>query len=171
MVNAHPRETSLLTPIIGYDDREECLKVEQSIAQVQRSKCWVKRLASVTALLPLLAITGLGYETMLQKNFPYDGSHPVIRLLCEMGLASAICLVAFAGLLMGYRKKLHRLWAQCSPLANRLPELPLAQPDIGTLPGSHPRVDAPGAFDGAAEATGYPASLDSPSWRSNRVCG
>ena len=110
-------------------------------------------------------------EAMLQKGFPYDGFHPVIRILCEIGLASVICLVAFAVLLLGYRMKLNRLRDQCRPLATRLQEPHVQKPDTATLPGSHPESDASGAFEGAAEATGYHGSLDSPSWRSNRLCG
>jgi hypothetical protein len=170
-MNAHPRETSFLTDIIGYDDSDERAKTEKSIAQVQRDKRCVKRFASVMALFPLLAIAGVGYGTMLQENFPYDGPHPVIRVLCEIGLASVICLAAFAGLLIGYRKKLNRLRDQCPQLDISLPEPPWGEPDIGTLPGSHSGPAAPGASEGAAEVTGYHGSLDSPSWRSNRLCG
>jgi hypothetical protein len=170
-MNAHPGETSFLTHIIGYDGSDEHLTPEKSIAQVQRNKRCVKRFAALIALFPLLAITGLGFEAMLQKNFPYDGPHPVLRVLCEMGLASVICLVAFAGLLMGYRKKLNRLRDQCSPLATRLLEPRWDTPDIATLPGSHPGSDVPGAIEGAAEVAGCQDSLGSPSWRSNRLCG
>jgi hypothetical protein len=171
-MNAHPRETSFLTHIGGYDDGGEPLKLEKSIAQVRRNKWRVKRFALVMALFPLLAIAGVGYETMLQRSFPYDGPHPVIRVLCEIGLASVICLVAFfAGLLIGYRRKLSQLRDQCRPLATRLLEPQWDMPDIATLPGSDRGSDNREAFQGAAEVTGYDGSLDSPSWRSNRLCG
>jgi len=179
-MNAHPGETPLLTGPIGYDDTDERQQVERSIAQVQRDQCCVKRFASVTALVPLLAMAVLGYEAMSQAKVPYEGSHPVIsvlyahpviRVLCEIGLASVICLVAFAGLLMGYRKKYNRLRDQCRPLATSLEPPHLLKPDLETSPGGHPGSEAPRAIEGAPEVTGYQGSLDSPSWRSNRLCG
>jgi hypothetical protein len=179
-MNSHPGETPFLTGTTGYDDADERQQVERSIAQVQRDQCCVKRFASVTALVPLLAMAVLGFETMSQKNVPYEGSHPiisvlyahpVIRVLCEIGLAPVICLVAFAGLLMGYRKKVNRLRDQCRPLATRLEPPHLLKPDIETSPGGHPGSEAPGTIERAAEVTGYQGRLDSPSWRSNRLCG
>jgi hypothetical protein len=170
-MNARQIEASFLRHIIPQDDSDEARKLENRIAQVQRDDRCVQRFASVMALFLLLALVGVGYETMLQKNFPDDGSHPGIRVLCEIGLASLICLAAFAGLLMGYRKKLRRLRQECRQLAARLLEPELAKPDIGTFPGSHPGSDAPEAFEGEAEASDYDGSLDLPTWRCNRLCG
>jgi hypothetical protein len=170
-MNTHTRGTSFVTHSIDYDDGDERLTLEERIAQVQRHERCVKRFASLIAPFPLLAMIGFGYETMLQTSYPWDGSDPAIRVLCEIGLASVVCLVVFAGLLMGYRKKLNRLRDQCRSSASQLPELHPVDPDTGTLPGSHPGSDAPGAFEAAAEVNGYDGLLDSPSWRSNRLCG
>jgi hypothetical protein len=170
-VSAHQIAAPFLRYIIPYEDSDEPRKLEKRIAQVQRDERCVRRFASVMTLFLWLAIVGVGYETMLQKNFPYDASHPGFRVLCEIGLASLTCLVTFAGLLMGYRKRLRRLREECRQLATRLLEPHLAEPDRGTFPGSHPGADAPGAFEGAAEVSGYDGSLNASSWRSNRLCG
>jgi hypothetical protein len=170
-MNARQTETSFLRYTIPCEDRDKPRKLENSIAQVQRDERCVQRFASVMALFLLLALVGVGYETMLQKNFPYDTSHPGIRVLCEIGLASLICLVAFAGLLMGYRKKLKRLREECRQLATGLLEPRLAKPDAATLPDSDRGSGDREASQGAAEVSSHPGSPDSPSWLSNRICG
>jgi len=170
-MNAHQRETSFLTQIIRYDDSDERLKLEKSIAQVRHDERCVQRVALVTALFPLLAIAGIAYGDILQENFLFIGSELVIKVLCELVLASLICLAAFAGLLAVYRKKLNRLREECCQLVTRLIESHLGKPQIPKLPVSHPRSDAAEAVEGAPEVRGYHGSLDSPSWRSNRVCG
>ena len=129
---------SLLTPVIGDEDSDERLNLQNRIAQARRHRRWVQRFASVIALFPLLALAGVGYETMWQTSFPYDGSHPGIRVLCGIGLASLVCLAAFAGLLMGYHKKLKRLRWGCPHLATRLLQPYWDKLDIPTVPGSHP---------------------------------
>ena len=101
-------------------------------------------------------------------------SHPVIRVLCELSLASLICLAALAALaclLMSNRKKLKRLRGESRQVATRLPEPHGGEPHIGTSPRSHRGSDDREAFQGVAEGSGYPGSLDSPSWHSNRLCG
>ena len=80
-------------------------------------------------------------------------AHPVIRVLCEIGLASLICLVAFAGLLMGYRKKVNRLRDQCRPLADK----PRASRTCLSLTSKHRQAaiqefEAAGAIEGAPES-------------------
>ena len=89
-MNAHQRETSFWNHIIPYDDNDERPKPLKTIAQVRRNKRYMKRFAWVMIVFPLLAIAGIVYEAISQKKFPYDGSHPVVTVLCEIGLASLI---------------------------------------------------------------------------------
>src|SRR5512135_1489506 len=101
-------------------------------------------------------------------------SHPVIRVLCELSLASLICLAALAALaclLMSNRKKLKRFRGESRQLATKLPEPHGGEPHIVTSPRIHRGSDEGEAFQGVAEGSGYSGSLDSPSWHSNRLCG
>jgi len=157
-MSAHQTETAFLRHIILYDDSDECRKLKNSIAQIQRDMHCVQRVASVTALFPVLAIAGIAYGMLLQENFPYNGSELVLRVLCELGLASLICLSCFAGLLTVYRKKLDRLRKEARQLVIRLLESHLGKPQIPTSPSSH-RVFGDGeAFQGATEVSGYAGS-------------
>ena len=139
-MSEHQKVTTFLRHVILYDDSDERRKPEKSNAQVQPHKRFVQRLASVMALFTVLAIVGVGG------------------------------MVAFAGLLMGYPKKLRRL-LDARQLVSRRQELHLGKPDITTLPGNYRGSDDHESFQGAAEVSSYHGSLDAPSWRSNRLCG
>lgn len=150
----HQSETAFLRRIILYDHSEEGCKLEQSIAQVVRDVRCVQRVASVTALLPFLALAGVAYGMLLQKNFPYNGSEFVFRLLCELGLASVICLVGLAGLLTLYRKKLNRLRKEGLRRAASLLESHLGKPPIRSLASSSRVLDAGERLHASTEVTG-----------------
>ena len=163
-MSEHQIETAFLRHIILYDNSDECRKMEKSIAQVQQDVRSVQRVASVTALFPLLAIASFAYGVLLQENFPYNMSELVLvfRILCELGLAALICLVGLAGLLTVYRKKLNRLRKECLQLVTRLLESHLGKPRIPTLPSSHRVNDDREAFQGATEvsvAAGSPSLI------------
>jgi len=104
----------------------------------------VKRVASITALIPLLAIAGFAYGTLLQENFPYNGSELVFTVVAVLGLASLICLAAFAGLLTIYRKKLNRLRHDGRQLVTSLLESRLGKPHIAPLASRPPTGPAAG---------------------------
>jgi len=150
----HQRETAFLRRIIRHDDSDESRELEKSIEQVQRDKRCVQRVAAVTALFPLLGIAGVAYGTILLENFPSKESELVSWVLCAVSLASLICLVAFAGLLTVYRKKLNRLREECRQLVTRLLESHLGTAHTATLPASHRLPDHREALQGAAEVSG-----------------
>jgi hypothetical protein len=126
-MSAHQTEMAVLRQIILYEDSDECRKLERSLAQVQHAVRCVQRAAWVTTLFLLLALAGVAYGVLLHENFPYNGSELAFRALCELGLASLLCLVGFAGLLTVYRQKLNRLRKDCLQLVIRLLESRLGQ--------------------------------------------
>jgi hypothetical protein len=139
-MSAHQTEMASLRHVILYDDSDERREPKKRIAQVQPRGGFVQRFASGMALFIVLAIVGVG------------------------------TMVAFAGLLMGYRKKLKRL-RDAHPLVTRRQESHLGKPDITTLPGSYRGSDDRESFQGAAEGSGYHGGLNSRSWLLNRLCG
>jgi hypothetical protein len=153
-MSEHETETEFLRHLILYDDSEERLKLEQSIAQVRRDTHCVQRVASVTAVFPLLAMAGLVYAALLQDNFPYSGSGFALRALCVLGLASLICLVGFAVLLAVYSRRLNGLQKKARQLVIRLLETRLGNPRHATMPGRQRVFDDGGTFQGATERIG-----------------
>lgn len=150
----HQRETAFLRQIIRHGESTECHKLEKRIAQVQRDQRCVQRLASVMAVFPLLALAGIGYGVILEENFPYAGSKLFFRLLCVLGLASLICLVGFAGLLVLYRLELNEMREECRQVVKRLMESHLIKPYIVSSPDSHRVSNDREALHGTAQASG-----------------
>ena len=108
-MSEHQKVTTFLRHVILYDDSDERCKPEKNSAQVQPHKRFVQRFASAMALLTVLAIACVGG------------------------------MVALAGLLMGYHKKLKRLQG-ARHLVTRRQASHLGKPDITTLPGSYQAV-------------------------------
>jgi hypothetical protein len=152
IMNEYQSETSFLRHLIRYDDSEERLKLEQSMAQVQQDERCVQRVASVTALVSVLAMACIASGDVLQGSIPFIGSERVIRVLCEVVLASLICLVTFVGLLADYRHRLNRLREEGRQLVTRLVESHLGKPHVPTWSGNQPRRES--ANFTAAKAAG-----------------
>jgi len=88
------------------------------------------------------------------EDFPNHGSELVLRVLCELGLASLLCLAGFAGFLIAYRKKLNRLRKECFHLVIRLLEAHLGRPQVPMSAGGHRVFNDVEAFRGATEISG-----------------
>ena len=70
-MSEHETETAFLRHIILYDDSDKRRKLEENIAQVRQDVRCVQRVASVTALFPLLAIAGIAYGVILHDEFSF----------------------------------------------------------------------------------------------------
>jgi len=128
VVSDYERDLAFLRHCIRYDQSDKRHQLEEGIRQVQRKDRCVRRVAWLMALLTALSGAGLAYGAVLQDNFSYGNSGFFIKVLCELGLASLICLVAFVGLLMAYRMELNRLREQCRHVAATLLESRLGKP-------------------------------------------
>jgi hypothetical protein len=160
-MSEHQRETAFLRHSIVFDDTDERRKLEERIAQVQRDERCVQRAAWLMVLFASLGAAGLAYGALLQENFPYGTSWLVIKLLCELGLASLIPLVALVGLLMVYRRKLNCLREECRRLVTKLLESRLGKSHITPLRASHLGAGDREVAEGVVEVNGSPARLDS----------
>ena len=145
MMSEHQRETAFLRQCLSYDASPRRQVLEATITQIQRDGRYLRRAVWWMALLAALAAAGLGYAMVLVDNFPYNIPHLVINSLCAVGLASLICLLAFMGLRIVYRKKLDRLREECRQLVATLLESRLSKPD--TALGREGAVDFHGRTD------------------------
>ncbi len=132
-MNEHQKETDFLEHIILYGDADERLELEKRIAQVQRDQRCVKRAISVMAVFPLLMVAGLAYGKILEDNFPYAESPFFVKVICELGLASLICLAVFASVWAFYHRKLNRLREECRQLVRRFLMSRLGHPHIAQV--------------------------------------
>jgi hypothetical protein len=141
-MNEHLRDTEFLRHCLRYHDAPERYRLEERLTQVHRNERCVGRAAWLMVLLTALATTGLGYATIFVARLPQRESPFVIRFLCELGVASLICLTAFLGLRMFYRRELERHLEECRRLAAQILEARLG-PSGGA--SSHPPAKEPPA--------------------------
>jgi len=124
----YQRETKFLRDLILFDDTAERHKLEDRIAQAQRDMRCLQRAAWFTGIFTGVCAACLGYGTVLLDNFPYAQPLFVIKVICEAGLGSLICLAGFGVLLMVHRWKLNCLRDECRRLATKLLEARLGKP-------------------------------------------
>jgi len=124
----YQRETRFLRDLILFDDTAERHKLEARIAHAERDLRCVKRAAWFMGMFTGVCAACLAYGTVLLDNFPYAQPLFVIKVICEAGLASLICLVGFGVLLMLHRWKLNHLRDECRRLATKLLEARLGKP-------------------------------------------
>lgn len=161
LMSEHQNEMAFLRHLLVYDNTEERHTLEERIAQVQRDERSVVRAAWLMALFTVLAATGLAYGAIVEENFPYNESQFVVRVSCNLGLASLMCLVAYAGLLTVHRKKLNRLREECRQLITRLLKSHLGDAHPQTSRDGHPESGDRPVDPSAAEVRGSPGPLDS----------
>ena len=127
-MNEHQRNTAFLRTCLRYHDAPERHQLEERLTQVQRKERCVGRAAWLMVLLTALATVGLCYSAIFLAEYPQGKSPLLIRLLCELGLASLICLMAFLCLGMIYRKESERRREDCRQLATQVLESRLGPP-------------------------------------------
>jgi hypothetical protein len=102
----------------------------------------------------MLALAGLGYITILDKDLPNSFYEVVFRIFCEILIASLVCLAGLAGLFTIYRGKSNRLLEECRQLVRRLLESKLDKSHSATRPASQRESDNRETFQRAAETSG-----------------
>ena len=124
----HHKQTEFLKHCLGYDESARCRELKQEITRIQRDERCVRRAVWLMAILTALAVAGLGYPAILLANFPYSAPQTIVNLVCALGVASLVSLVAFVILGMVYRKMLDRRREECRLLVARLLESRLGNP-------------------------------------------
>jgi len=133
-MSEHQRNTAFLRQCLLYHDAPERHQLEERLSQLHCNERCVRRAVWVMVLLTALATTGLSYSAIFLAEFPQNESPLLIRLLCALGLASLICLMAFLGLGMIYRKESDRRREECRRLATKLLEARLGPPGAPPSP-------------------------------------
>jgi len=157
-MNDHHRQTEFLKHCLGYDESARCRELKQQITQIQRDDRCVRRMVWLMALLTALAVAGLTYPAILLANFPYSAPQSIVNLVCALGVASLISLVAFVILGMVYRKRLDQRREECRLLVTNLLESRLGNPAAAPWrerpAGDESRGNVQAPAGGYASATG-----------------
>jgi len=141
-LSEHQKQTAFLRQCLLYDTTDERHELEESITQLQRNERCVRRAVWVMALMVALALAGLCYYAVALAEHSQDMSefmtqYFTTKVLCALALGSLVCMVAFTGLRMLYRKELDKRREHCRRLAAKLLESRLGNPRMieGVAPG------------------------------------
>jgi hypothetical protein len=136
----HERETDFLRQCLRYENNAEHEQVGEAIARVQRDERCVWRAVWLMGLLAGLSLAGVCYAAVFLADSPEDMTRivtPVIvKAFCALGVGSLICLLAFAGLALLYRRDLDRRREECRRLATKLLDSRLGKPQKTSVAGS-----------------------------------
>ena len=129
----YQRQTEFLRQCIRYNDTAEHRHLETRITELQRDEICVRRAVWLMALLAALAMAGLCYAIILltdhhPRNLAAISELFIIKALCALGMGSMICLLAFLGLGLMYRKELDQRREACRRLAKEFLESRLGTP-------------------------------------------
>ena len=127
-MSEHQKHTEFLRHCLRYGESTEHQALEEKITQIQRDERCVQRAMWLMAILTALVVAGLGYPVILVENFPYNVPQFTLNLVCALGVASLICLLAFVGLGMAYRRKLDQRREECRQLVTKLLASRLGKP-------------------------------------------
>ena len=107
-MSEHHRETAFLRKLIRYDDTEARCRIEERMNQAERDERCVRGALYLVALVAGLAVAGLCYSAVFLPDFPQNTSQVVLKLFGALGLGSVICLIAFFGVWLSYRREFNR---------------------------------------------------------------
>jgi hypothetical protein len=137
-MNDRQRQTEFLRKCLLYDDSSECHTLAERIRQLQDKERCVRRAVCLMILLGALAFAGLGYLAVFLEDFPRNlpgfMTRFVTQTCCVLALSSLICIAAFMGLEVVYRKELDKRREQCRCLATKLLEARLGKPNTMSRP-------------------------------------
>jgi hypothetical protein len=128
-----------LAQSIRYDESARRQELTEEIVQIQRDARCIRRAMWLMAILAALVVLGLGYGVILVDNFPNNVPQFILNIFSVLTVSWLICILAFAGLGMVYRRKLDRRREECRQIVTRLLESRLgkaaAMPsqDAGTI--------------------------------------
>jgi hypothetical protein len=126
IMSEHQKQTAFLRQCLLYDDTAERHKLEERITQLQRDEICVRRAVWLMVFFAALAMAGLCYAAVFVPGHPLNLSEYtgllIIKLFCALGIGSLICLLAFLGLGVVYRKELDQRREECRQLATKLLE-------------------------------------------------
>ena len=118
------RETAFLRQFLVHDNSAERHLLEERITQAQRDERCVGRAVMLMAVLTMVAVAGLCYAALFLTETPQNMFQFItpltIKVWCALGVGSFICMVAFGGLRVVYRKELEQRRDECRRLATKL---------------------------------------------------
>jgi hypothetical protein len=128
IMNRPESETEYLRQCMAYDNSAERRRLEEQIARVQNDQRSLRRAMWLLGWLTAPAVAVLGYGALFLDYFPETLPPLVLMIVSTLGLGAAVCLLAFAGLEVVYRRELDQRRAECLRLLARILASHLGEP-------------------------------------------
>ncbi|HEY0455560.1 MAG TPA: hypothetical protein VGE41_04255 [Verrucomicrobiae bacterium] len=103
------KQIAFLKHLIRGEQSEHCQRFEAQILRAEKEEKCMRCAVLWVIVMGLLALAGLGYSAVFLPDFWTTRPLMLIRFLTAMTLASALCLVFYAGLWFWYRANANRL--------------------------------------------------------------
>jgi hypothetical protein len=141
-MNDRQSQTEFLRQCLLYDDSSESHTLAERLRQLQRNERCIGRGVWLMIHVGVLAFAGLGYLAIFIEDFPDNMpgfmTRFITQVFCVVALSSLICLPAFLGLGLIYRKELAEVREECRRRAAKLLESRLARPCTPVPACDHP---------------------------------
>lgn len=167
-------QMEFLRQCMAYDNSAERHRLEERIAQIQNNQRSLRRAMLLLGWLTAPVLAVLGYGALFPDYFPHASSPVVLMTVGALGLGAAVCLLAFAGLEVVYRRELDQRRAEGLRLLAKILESHLGEPVTAPVPdlrangagggdsgtaraahevnGSHVTIEAAARFESAVAA-------------------
>jgi hypothetical protein len=131
-MNDRQRQTEFLRQCLLYEDSSESHTLVERMRQLQRDERCIGRGVWLMTLMGTLAFAGLVYLAIFMEDFPRNMpgfmTRFITQIFCVVALSSLICVPAFLGLGLIYRKELTQVREECRRRAAKHFESRLAKP-------------------------------------------
>ncbi|MDR3456488.1 MAG: hypothetical protein P4N60_03505 [Verrucomicrobiae bacterium] len=144
MMSERHKHTEFLKHCLRYDGNSDRLGLHDKLSRIQHEMLVVKRAVWLLTIIILLAVVGLICSETVFKSFLSNSQQLVENLLYALIAGALISIVAFMGLWILFRGKLHRRREESRQFLTRLlaarlgnaspPPAPPANPQNPRLP-------------------------------------
>lgn len=106
------KQTAFLKTLVLHGGTAERRKLFERLSRAERDEHSSWCALWLVMVLSLLCVCGVCYSSVLLPDFFRSPSHMVVKVFCMLGLASAVCSIAFVGCWLWYRGVLNRVQEQ-----------------------------------------------------------
>src|SRR5438445_7452309 len=107
------KQTDFLKVLILHGNIEERAQLQERMNKAERDEQCAWRALWLVGLLAVFSCCGIGYSAVFIPEFFQNSSSVVVKIFFGLGLASAICAVAFFGFWLWCRGVLNRSHEDC----------------------------------------------------------
>ena len=141
-MSEYRKQAAFLKALMMYEENTEHHFLVERLGHAEKNEHCILCACRLVGLIAMVGLAGLGYSAVLLPEFFDHSPHVVIGFFSALGLGSLLCLVAFVGLWLWYRRALNRVHDECRRAVTRMLDcrfktstttfyrVPLERPDL-----------------------------------------